>query len=357
MDNHNYCIIMAGGIGARFWPVSTESKPKQFQKIHGLDKSFLQNTYARMSRTIPQENIFVATMAKYRDLVLEQIPGMDESRLIIEPYRRNTAATITYAAFILREKDPDAVMIATPSDHSIGELELFDRTILEGLDYASRNDVLLTLGIVPTRPDTNYGYVQVTGGSRAYSAGVPVQAKTFTEKPDIEIARVFVESGEFLWNSGIFIWKADTVLRELQRFCPEYYLLWKGWEEASVSPGRESFIERAYSDSPMLSIDYALMEKSDKVWVLPAKFPWGDVGSWSTMYQYASAGDGNGNALKTAGPTIAKDVEGTMVYTTDSGKLTVLSGLKDFLVVDTDKALLICPRDDKKFQEIASEIA
>jgi len=347
---------MAGGVGSRFWPVSTEEEPKQFHRVNGLGMSFLQNTYKRMLRTLPEENIFITSLARYKDIILEQIPGMSEDRLILEPYRRNTASTIVYSALFLMERDPEAIMIATPADHSIGDPELFDSTILQAVKYASENDVLLTLGIVPTRPDVNFGYVQVAGGSQAYASGKPVLAKTFTEKPDEELAKVFIDSGEFLWNSGIFIWKADFVLAEMKRYCPEFSSLWAGWKKGFASKDRENFIQRAYADSPRISVDYALMEKSDKVWVLPVNFKWGDLGSWSTLYDAAKDEEGN-NAILCKGPKIVKDLKGTMVYTTEAGKLTVIRGLENFFVVDTDDTLLICPRNQKDFQEVLSEIA
>ena len=357
MNRHEYCVIMAGGVGSRFWPVSTEAEPKQFHRINGMGESFLQKTYGRMARVIPEENIFVATMARYKETVLEQLPGLSEDRLLLEPYRRNTATTIVYAALSLKYMDPEAVMVATPADHSIGDPEIFDKTIRQALDYAAGNDILLTLGIVPTRPDTNFGYVQVSGGSSACESGKPVPAKTFTEKPDAELAKVFVDSGEFLWNSGIFIWKADFVLREMKECCPEFSILWADWRKAFASADKDVFIEKAYSDSPRISIDYALMEKSGKVWVLPVRFQWGDLGSWSTLYRATRDEADGGNSVLTAGPRIVGKLKDSMVYTTDERKLTVVRGLENFMVVDTDDALLICPRDDRDLQEILSELA
>ena len=357
MNKHEYCVILAGGIGSRFWPVSTEYEPKQFHVVNGLGISFLQNTYKRMLRAIPEENIYVASLARYKDQVMEQLPGISEDRLILEPYRRNTATTIVYAALLLMHRDPEAIMVATPADHSIGDPELFDNTIRQAVEHVAANDVLLTLGIVPTRPDTNFGYIQVAGGSEAYTTGKPVLAKTFTEKPDAELAKVFVDSGEFLWNSGIFIWKADFVLQEMKECCPEFSHIWENWKEAFGGDDKESFVEKAYAGSPSISIDYALMEKSDKVWILPVSFKWGDMGSWSTFYDAIKDDSDNGNAVRTAGPRIVKNLKGDMVYTTDSGKLTVIRGLENFLVVDTDDTLLICPRDDKELQEVLSEIA
>ena len=356
MTDHRYCVILAGGIGTRFWPLSREYKPKQFLKVWNQEKSFIRYTFERMARTVPVDNILVATLASYKDLVMEHIPELPEKNIILEPYGRNTAVTIAYSALILLERDPEAVMVAVPADHDISDNATFDLNMARAIEYASSNDVLLTLGIVPTRPDTNFGYVQVTGGKDAWTSGDPVPAKTFTEKPDAELARVFVDSGEFLWNSGIFLWKVSVVLAEMRKCCPEIARLWDGWEFVSAS-NRESFVEKAYSDSTRISIDYALMEKSDNVWVLPAKFVWSDIGSWSTLYEAAADNSACGNAISMDGKVLAKDVSGSILAGTDSGKLIVVSNLQDFMVIDTDKVLLVCPRDERKFQEVLSELA
>ena len=357
MTEHEYCVILAGGIGSRFWPISNEAKPKQFHSIHAGGASFLQETYSRMARSFAPGNIYIASLARYSELILEQLPGVKAENLILEPYGRNTATTIAHAAYMLLSKDPGAVMVATPADHAIGDDDLFDATIRKAMDRAESQNVLLTLGIVPTRPDTNFGYIQAEGGREAWKSGEPVAAKTFTEKPDAELAKVFVDSGEFLWNSGIFIWKASVVISEMEKCCPEITRLWKGWEQAFAGRDRELFVQKAYSDSPRTSIDYALMEKSDKVWILPAKFKWADIGSWGTLYRFTSAHDPDGNAMRFAGPHIVKDVKGDLIYTSDAGKLTVIKGLRDYMVIDTGKVLMVCPRDEATFKETLSEIA
>ena len=357
MIDHKYCIILAGGIGSRFWPVSSEARPKQFHSIRQGKPTFLQETYRRMSRTFAPGNIFIASLAKYKDLVLEQLPEVQESNLILEPYGRNTAPTIAYAAYLLLSRDPEAIMAATPADHVIDDMPLFEETMHKALDLAGERDVLLTLGIVPTRPDTNFGCIQAEGGREAWKAGQPMPAKTFTEKPDAELAQVFLDSGEFLWNSGIFIWKASVVIAEMERCCPEITRLWKGWEKALAGEDTEHFVQKAYADSPRTSIDYALMEKSDKVWIVPAKFRWADIGSWATLYQFTSRNNLDANAMRFAGPHIVKDVKGDLIYTSDNGKLTVIKGLKDFVVIDTGKVLMVCPRDEATFKETLSEIA
>ena len=357
MTDHKYCVILAGGIGTRFWPISREYKPKQFLKAWNRQKTFLRYTYERMARTVSAGNIYVATLNQYKDLVMENLPELPESNIILEPYGRNTAPTIAYAALLLRERDPEAVMAAVPADHIINDAPVFDATIAQALDYAAANDILLTLGIIPSRPDTNFGYVQITGGKDAYAAGVPAKAKTFTEKPDLELAKVFVESGEFLWNSGMFFWKASVVLAEMKKCCPEITRLWDEWIQAGPGASRESLVEKAYSETVRTSVDYALMEKSDDVWVLPAKFTWSDLGSWNTLYDTVADSSNNGNAVSIEGKSILKDVSKSIVYESDGKKLIVASGLEDLMVIDTDKILLVCPRNDRRLQEILSEIA
>lgn len=356
MTDHNYCVILAGGIGTRFWPVSREYKPKQFHTFWGKGHSFLQETWERMSKIVPESNILVATLSEYASIVKEQLPHLLEDNLILEPYGRNTAPTIAYASNILRYRDPEAIMLATPADHAIKDEVLFCNTVRKGMEYAASGNMLLTLGIVPTRPDTNFGYVQVSGGSKAALAEFPVKAKTFTEKPDAELAKVFIDSGEFLWNSGIFIWKVSTVLEEMEACCPQISRLWEGWP-GPESPDEEAFAQKAYADSLRISIDYALMEKSEKVWVLPSKFDWSDLGSWSTLYEYADARDPQGNVLSMKGPHILKDVRRDILFNLNPGKLTVVSGIEDYMVIDTDKVLLVCPRDDKRFAGLLSELA
>lgn len=356
MTDHRYCVILAGGIGSRFWPLSREYKPKQFLRVWNQEKSFIRYTFERMARTIPVQNIYVATLGAYKEMVIEHLPELPEKNIVLEPYGRNTAPTIAYTAHLLRDIDPEAVMVAVPADHDISDNAMFDRNMVRALDYAASHDVLLTLGIVPSRPDTNFGYVQVSGGKDAWTPGDPVPAKTFTEKPDAELAKVFVDSGEFLWNSGIFVWKVGVVLDEIRKCCPEIYNVWKGWEKTQPKD-REAFVEKAYSDSMRISIDYALMEKSDIVWVLPAKFVWSDIGSWSTLYEASCDPADHYNAVSIEGKSLVRDVSRSVLASTVPGKLTVVSNLDNFMVIDTDKILLVCPRDDRKMQEILSEIA
>lgn len=353
MSDHNYCIILAGGVGARFWPLSRESRPKQFIKALSDSDSFIQHAYKRAVKLFDPDHIYIATLSKYHGLVREQLPMVGEDRLILEPYARNTAPAILHAAYVVLRRDPEAVMAICPADHAINKQLIYMKTVKKALEYAGSHDVLLTLGIVPERPDTNFGYVQVSG--EAYG-GEPVKAKTFTEKPDKELAKVFVESGEFLWNSGIFFWKASLIVSEMERLCPGITVLWKGWEKHHTPLGAIRFVERAYTESPKISIDYAVLEKSDKVWVLPSKFEWADLGSWDAFSEYIYRNTKSRKVQALAGPSILKNLDGNVLYSSDPHKLVVVNGLKDYLVINTDDVLLICPKDDATLQDTLSEL-
>jgi mannose-1-phosphate guanylyltransferase len=344
---------MAGGTGVRFWPVSRAAKPKQFLDVADTGKTFIQSTYERFLKVVPKENILIVTGDRYHDIVMEQIPDLAPENLLLEPYSRNTAPCIAYATYTILKRDPQARVVVTPSDHMIDNAELFAETISNAFDYIEGNDILMTLGVVPTRPDTNYGYIQACGGSDVYKNDSPMKVKTFTEKPDAELAKVFFDSGEFLWNSGIFFWKASVVLAEMRNCCADLIRIWDDWGRID----RDVLVERAYSESMRISIDYALMEKSDNVWVLPAKFIWSDIGSWSTLYEASADPANHGNAISLEGKSIIKDVSNSILASTAGGKLTVVSNLDSYMVIDTDKVLLVCPRDDRRMQEILSELA
>ena len=357
MTNHNYCVILAGGIGSRFWPISREDCPKQFLDPMNTGMTLIKATWARMKRSFPIENILVVSLAKYKPLVMEQLLDLPEENLILEPYGRSTAPSISLAARVVLKRDPEAVMLVTPSDHHIGDKLLFEKAVSDALSYASKHDVLLTMGVVPTRPDANFGYIQVTGGKNAGADGCPVKVKTFTEKPDHELAKVFLDSGEFLWNSGIFIWKASVIRSEIQKHAPEISKVWKGWENALGSASESGFVQRAYADSPRNSIDYALMEKSDNVWVLPVKFEWDDLGTWDSLYDFYSRHNPSGNAEMVLGPKIIRDASGNVIFSDSRNKLLVVRGLENYMVIDTGDVLVVCPRDGKALQDTLSEVS
>lgn len=352
---HCYCVIMAGGTGTRFWPVSKAGKPKQFLDVADTGNTFIRQTYERFLKTVPQDNIIIVTADRYRDLMLEQIPEIKSENLLTEPYSRNTAPCIAYATYTLLKRDPEAHVVVAPADHIIDDEDLFAETIRKAFDYVYENDVLMTLGVVPTRPDTNYGYIQAYGGSKAYRNNQPLQVKTFTEKPDKEMASLFISTGEFLWNAGIFLWKAATIRREMERYLPEVTGQFTGWESAIGTRIESEFIARAYTGCLNISIDYGVMEKTDMAWIYPVNFGWQDVGSWESLYNYIPK-DNLGNAI-TAEKTLLESTGNMLVVSPEKKKLIAIKGLEDYMVIDTDDVLVICPKDDKKFKDFISGIA
>mgnify|MGYP003298565284 CR=1 FL=1 len=346
---------MAGGIGSRFWPISRTDKPKQFLDFTDSGISFLRKTYDRFARFIPKDNIIVVSLTRYKDLVKEHLPEVAEDNIILEPYNRNTAPCVALAAYTLLKRDPEAVMVATPADHIILNNDIFQETILNAFAYASQSDALITLGIVPTRPDSNFGYIQGVYG-QTVKDGRPIKVKTFTEKPDAALAEVFVKSGEFYWNSGIFIWKARTIREELEKYMPEVKRLFDGWETALGTPAAQEFIDKAYASINKISIDYAVMEKTDKAWLYPSNFRWFDIGSWESLYNYKTTVNGGDNVMMT-GPSLCRNNHNSLVFTSDKKKLVVVQGLEDYVVVDTDDVLMICPRDERISKEIIANIS
>lgn len=357
MSNHNYCVIMAGGIGSRFWPVSREDKPKQFLTLTQDGKSFLRLAFERFSKIVPADHVLVVSQTRYETLVKQTLPEVPEENIILEPFSRNTAPCIALAAYTLLKRDPEAVMVATPADHIIEDDEVFEKTIDDALEYAACSDALITLGIVPDRPDSNFGYIQGVHGENV-EPGKPIKVKTFTEKPDKALAEVFFQSGEFYWNSGIFVWKAATIREEIEKYMPEVEFLFRGWETELDSPGQSAFLDRIYSGISKISIDYAVMEKTDRAWVYPSKFRWHDIGSWESLFSYISSmgRETNGN-VTLAGPSLCSENKDTLVYMTDRRKLVAVRGLENFIVVDTGDVLLVCPREEQKAKEIIANVA
>ena len=339
MSSNKYCVIMAGGIGTRFWPKSRQSMPKQFLDILGTGKSFIRHTYERFSKMVPAENFLVVTNDKYKSLVLEHIPEIGEKQVLCEPVGRNTAPCVAYAAYTLLKRNPDAEMIVTPADHLILNEDDFRAIIAECLDFASEHDALMTVGIKPTRPDTGYGYIQVSDDK-------PIsKVKCFTEKPDIELARVFLQSGEFYWNSGIFVWKVRSIVEAFEKYLPEHHALFSGVMRAIGTDAERNVVEIAFSECRAISIDYGIMEKADNVYVRCGEFGWSDVGTWGSVYQH-SRKDRYANAVPE---------EGCYLYDTRSSivslpkdKIAVISGLKEYIVVDTDDVLMVCPRSEEQ---------
>ena len=355
MKNH-YCIIMAGGIGTRFWPVSRNAKPKQFLDILGVGKSFLQMTYDRFAKMIPASNIIIVTSQQYRDLVKEQLPKISDDQIFLEPSRRNTAPCIAYATYKLMEKDPNASAVVAPSDHLILNDNEFLRNLEAAFELADREEVLITLGIKPTRPETNFGYIQAyksmsmtIDGLRAY------EVKTFTEKPDVELAKVFVDSGEFYWNSGIFIWNFKTIDQEMTKLIPDIAELFKKGKGVYYTAREPKLIANIYGRCRSLSIDYGVLEKSEHVRMFSANFDWSDLGTWEAYYNQKEK-DKKGNVVD-APINFIEDVRDCVLISEDKNKLLVVKGLNDYLVINTPDALMICPRKEKTVKQLITDIA
>ena len=339
MNEHVYCVIMAGGVGSRFWPKSRRSKPKQFLDIFGTGKSFIRLTYERFAQTVPPENFLVVTNASYRGQVLEHLPELKPEQVLCEPVGRNTAPCICYAAYSLLQRDPEARMVVTPSDHIILDENAFRKIIDSLLDFVGSNDVLMTVGITPTRPETGYGYIQKSDNSEIS------RVKCFTEKPDAELARTFVQCGEFFWNSGIFVWKVKDIVAAVEKHLPEHHALFSSIAGDFGTEREAASVERVFSVCRAVSIDYGVMEKADNVYVRCGDFGWSDVGTWGSLYQL-SRKDEYAN-VKPQGGCFTYDTRRCIVSMPD-GKIAVISGLKDFIVVDTDDVLMICPREEEQ---------
>ncbi|PRY03978.1 mannose-1-phosphate guanylyltransferase [Pontibacter ummariensis] len=343
MNSNTYVLIMAGGVGSRFWPKSRNSFPKQFIDILGIGKSLLQLTYERFLKLCPAEQIYVVTNSQYKEIIAEQLPELGEGNIICEPSRNNTAPCIAYASFKLAQLDPDANVVVAPSDHFILYEDVFIQKLQEALRFSQTHEALLTLGISPTRPDTGYGYINY---SKDGLEGVHKVIR-FTEKPDKENALRFLASGDYLWNAGIFIWKASTVLNALQINCPEVYALFEKGVGVYNTPEEEAFIQIFYPQSPNVSIDYAIMEKADNIYTLPAEIGWSDLGTWASLYEVAEKNADN-NVL--AGKQVNLQETQDCIIHVPENKLAVIRGLQNFIVVDDGSVLLIYPKE--KEQEI-----
>lgn len=346
MNNNDYCIIMAGGIGSRFWPLSRANKPKQFLDILGTGKTFIRQTYERFARIIPAQNFLVVTGVDYKELVLSEIPEFNENQVLCEPMRRNTAPCIAYATYKLLKKNPDAKVIVTPSDHIIFNENKFLEVMLNSLAYADNNNALVTVGLHPTRPETGYGYIQIEKTDAPVCKDTICKVRTFTEKPNTETAKLFLESGEFYWNSGIFIWSLTAIKNALITYLPDIAEIFSTGIDKYDTDEEESFIFEAYSQCYNISIDYGLMEKAENVFVFAADFGWSDVGTWNSLYLQLDKNEER-NAMKNA-KTYLSDVSNSMIDSANPDKLIVVKGLDNYLIVDTNDVLMICPRNNEE---------
>lgn len=353
LDNNFYCVLLAGGSGDKLWPWSRESKPNQFVPISEGKSTLLKKTYERCLRLVPKENIIIATLDKFRDLVEESVPGIPPENVLLEPIGRHTAPCVIYSAYTIISRNPNAVMAMVPADSFIDSTDKIHDTMEKAMTYASEHDVLLTMGVVPTRPETRYGYIQAAGGKKARNAGTPTPVKTFTEKPELSIAEAFCRSGEFFWNSGIYIWKASVIKKECEDLMPSITKLFSGWEDKIGKPQEKAFISKVYADCPKLSIDYGLMEKTENAWIYPIDFKWKDFNDWDELYENAPKTDEHGNICNTKA-SIIKDCRNTILLSDKRDKLIAVRGLEDYVVVDTEDVLLICPRNKEEFNDLAA---
>ncbi len=341
---------MAGGVGSRFWPVSTTEYPKQFHDMLGAGASLLQKTFGRLSRFVPADQILVLTNDRYQDLVLEQLPEMGASQVVAEPAMRNTAPCILYAALKIRKMNPDAVMVVAPSDHWIEDEAAFEADVLQCFEACKKAPVLCTLGIQPSFPNTGFGYIEFDLDEKD-GKGLK-KVRQFREKPDYETARTFLKQGNFLWNAGIFMWSVSAIVEAFSKYQPEQYKLFQRGIEVYNTPEEAAFIEAKYPEADNISIDYAILEQSDSVYVLPAGFDWNDLGTWGSLYEKMEK-DESGNA-RVQGGILTEKCEGNTIRL-PAGKIAVLEGLKDYIVVDSEKALLILPK--QREQEIKQWVA
>ena len=343
MNKNYYAIIMAGGIGSRFWPISRTSHPKQFIDILGTGKTLIQQTYDRFLKICPPENIYIVTNEIYSDLVKEQLPGIGDQQILTEPVMRNTAPCVAYGSYKIESMNPDAAIVVAPSDHLILDEPAFIATIEKSLQTATANDCLVTLGIKPSRPDTGYGYIQYTDNVLNEDFH---KVKTFTEKPSLEIAKTFIQSGDFLWNAGIFIWSAKAIVNAFGKHLPDMHDIFADARSVYNTDEEKAHVHTAYQQCINISIDYGIMEKASNVYVLPSEFGWSDLGTWASIYQLAEK-DYVGNAVIPSDKVIMYDSSNCMVNVPE-GKLVVLQGLHDFIVVESNNTLLICPRDQEQ---------
>jgi mannose-1-phosphate guanylyltransferase len=349
MNKHHYVAIMAGGIGSRFWPMSRTNFPKQFLDILNTGKTLIQSTYERFASFIPAENIYVVTSNEYINIVKKQLPQLPLQNILGEPSRKNTAPCIAYISFKLQQLDPHASLIVAPSDHLILDTIAFKKVCLEALAFVNKHNAFITLGIKPTYPNTGYGYIQYE--QHAVTDNV-YKVKTFTEKPNLELAKAFMASGEFLWNAGIFVWQVKNIITAFEKLMPEMYDVFSAEKEKFNTPEEARAINTIYPQCTNISIDFGIMEKADNVYVIPSSFGWSDLGTWNSAYENLEK-DYLGNAVA-GNNVIVFDSHRCMVHN-NTDKLLVLQGMEDFILVNTPDVILVCKKE--KEQEIKEYVA
>ena len=342
---------MAGGIGSRFWPLSRTDFPKQFLDILNTGRTLIQSTYDRFTSFVPKENIFIVTTNQYKNIVADQLPDLNVDNILCEPSRKNTAPCIAYISYKLHQLNPDANLICAPADHIILDTPGFKKTCLQALHFTAHIKALVTLGIKPTHPNTGYGYIQYE--QQEVSENV-FKVKTFTEKPDKELAKTFISSGDFLWNAGIFVWQVKNIVKAFETFLPEMHDVFDAEKDNFATENEREAIERIYPQCVNISIDYGVMEKADNVYIIPSSFGWSDLGTWASAYDNLEK-DYLENAVSGANVMII-DATKNIVHA-DNGKLILIQGLDDFIVVDTRDVLLICKKDrEQEIKEYVAEV-
>lgn len=349
MSKNNYVAIMAGGIGSRFWPISRADYPKQFLDILNTGRTLIQATFDRFAKFVPAENIYIITFEQYKDIVAKQIPELSVENILCEPSRKNTAPCVAYISYKLHELNANANLICAPADHIITDEEAFEKVCKDALQFTAHIKGLITLGIKPTHPNTGYGYIQYD--QHAVSENV-FKVKTFTEKPDKQLAKTFIASGDFLWNAGIFVWQVKNIIKAFEKHLPEIAEVFEAEKSHFNTKKEKEATERIYPQCVNISIDYGVMEKADNVYIIPSSFGWSDLGTWASTYENLDK-DYLGNAV-VGNHVMVIDATNNIVHG-DNKKLIVLQGLDDFVVVDTKDVLLICKKD--KEQEIKEYVA
>lgn len=350
MKNNNFGVIMAGGIGSRFWPLSTTEFPKQFHDILGTGRTFLQQTFDRLAKFIPKDQIFIVTLQEYVELTLNQLPEIFENQIIAEPKGMNTSPCNLYAALLIREINPEANIVVAPSDHIVLDEKVFREKIEFALSESEKKPILVTLGIEPTRPDTGYGYIQYFEDEKTEIKKV----KTFTEKPGIELAEAFIKSGDFLWNAGIFVWKAKSIIDSFQQHLPEMFESFTKIKSPLLSNEGTNEMRELYSTVQFISVDNGILEKADNVFVIPSSFGWSDLGTWKSLFENSKKDKQNN--VKRGKPILTYNSRNSLIYSSQN-KAVIVDGLDDYIVVDTENALLICPIDkDQTIKTFVSDL-
>ena len=346
MNKNFYAVIMAGGVGARFWPMSKTKTPKQFIDILGTGETLIRQTFLRLNKICPAENIFVVTSEQYLELTLEQLPELKAANVLCEPVRRNTAPCIAYANYRILNENPEAQIIVAPSDHIILKEDIFLKVATEALDEAGQHNCLITLGITPSRPDTGYGYIQINEDDNEKLNDKILKVKTFTEKPNLELAKTFLESGDFVWNAGIFIWSAKAIQEAFKKHLPEIDELFAKGKSLYGTSLEKEFIEKTYYICENISIDYGIMEKSDNVFVYQSDFGWSDLGTWVSLFENSNRDDENNACI--GDDIMTFESKNNIIVSHNNEKLVVVHGMNDIIVVDEKDVLLICNKNDEQ---------